>query len=168
MRFVVMSWRRAQVQAITPLIDVLDAALNTYLLKAPGISPGRHVNVHREFFQFDGSLQLHIAMPIEHGGKRFTLIWYSVATRWLKKLSDSDPEKLTQYSFQPWRPREAEHNSHSFCVAGSYLNASRSYEDDFLSWARPARPDIDAKLKAKGVPLREATVRLKQQWAAIP
>ena len=42
--------------------------------RTPGICHGRHVNVHREFFQFDGSLQLHMAMPIEHGGERFTLI----------------------------------------------------------------------------------------------
>ena len=56
----------------------------------------------------------------EHGGKRFTMLWYSVATTWLKKLSDSDREELTQSGY-----------SHSFCVAGSYMNDARSYENEF-------------------------------------
>ena len=74
-------------------------------------------------------MQLHMAMPIEHGGKRFTLLWYSVATRWLKKLSDSDLEELTQSGY-----------SHSFCVAGSYMNDSRSYEDGLV------KPEKNAEL----------------------
>ena len=49
-----------------------------------------------EFLLFDGSLQLHMVRPIEHGDKRFTLLWYTEATTWLKKLSDSDREELTQ------------------------------------------------------------------------
>ena len=68
-------------------------------------------NEIREFFLFDGSLQLHMVMPIEHGDKRFTLLWYTVATRWLKKLSDSDREELTQSGY-----------CHSVCVACSYMN----------------------------------------------
>ncbi len=62
-----------------------------------------------------------MAMPIEHGGKCFTLLWYSVATRWLKKLSDSDREELTLSSY-----------NHSVCVAGSYMNDARSCEDEIL------------------------------------
>ena len=77
--------------------------------------------MHREFFYLAGSLQLHITMPIEHIGKGFTLLWYSVATRWLKKPSDSNREELTQSRY-----------SHSVCVAGSYMNDARSCEDEIL------------------------------------
>ncbi len=77
--------------------------------------------MHREFFYLVVSLQLLMAMPIEHSGKRFTLLWYSVATRWLKKLSDSDREELTERDY-----------SHSVCVAGSYMNDARSCEDESL------------------------------------
>ena len=77
---------------------------------APTVCFKRRDDIH-EFFLFDGSLQLHMVRPIEHGDKRFTLLWYTEATRWLKKLSDSDREELTQSGY-----------CHSVCVAGSYLN----------------------------------------------
>ena len=35
-------------------------------------------------------------------------------------------------------------------------------------WDHASRPSFEGKLKALGVLLREATVQLKQEWAAIP
>eukprot|EP00931_Biecheleriopsis_adriatica_P016516 TRINITY_DN12140_c0_g1_i1.p1 TRINITY_DN12140_c0_g1~~TRINITY_DN12140_c0_g1_i1.p1 ORF type:complete len:540 (+),score=121.26 TRINITY_DN12140_c0_g1_i1:52-1671(+) len=128
--------------------------------RSPGIYRGDLHDVRNKFMNFAGSTHLHGA-EVTTFGERFSLVWFSVGSVWLHKLSAEDLEQLRRVGFRPRSGTEAA--KVEAAVNQKTTQDSKHYQPGFLYFARSLRAEMEVSEEPARV-----TQLLKEKWDVLP
>eukprot|EP00928_Gymnodinium_smaydae_P013908 TRINITY_DN15043_c0_g3_i3.p1 TRINITY_DN15043_c0_g3~~TRINITY_DN15043_c0_g3_i3.p1 ORF type:complete len:1159 (-),score=279.96 TRINITY_DN15043_c0_g3_i3:60-3536(-) len=129
---------------------------STGVIRIPGIYRGKLWDVRRKWVHFNASIRLHFAE--KSVGKRYTLVWFSIAPHWLKRLTAEDLATLRDNGFRPRSGAELDNLPELRLSDEGLSNDLKRYTPGFLYFSRQHRAQVERDCTGS------ATEQLRQMW----